>query len=248
MPLAVKISDALKESLGRLALSRLEQMYANLPLNLTLTGEDALALEFEDKSLSSLSFDFVQGALAYRLKHRGKESLLQAVAGNYKADAPLIVFDATAGMGRDAMILSSCKGFKVYMFERNLIIHTLLSDALRRAKADESLILPVLMPCGGIEQAKEAGLVPDVIYYDPMFPPRRKSALVKKEMRQFKLLIGEDPDIEEYLSLACSMALKKVVFKRPQDAPQVECGDLKPSYSVNGGSCRFDVYVAPGRP
>lgn len=243
MPLAIDIGDSLKKNLGAEVLSDLESYGRDLHLNLILKGEEALSLEFEDKSLSSLSFDFVHGELAYRLKHRGKEALLQAAAGNYKGAPPLIVFDATAGMGRDAMILASHPRLKVCMFERNLIIHTLLSDALRRARSDESLTLPKLMPCGGIEQAPGLGIAPDVIYYDPMFPPRRKSALVKKEMRQFKLLVGEDPDIEEYLTLACSMASKKVVLKRPEDAPQVVCGSLKPSYTIKGGSCRFDVYV-----
>ena len=36
------------------------------------------------------------------------------------------------------------------------------------------------------------GEPPQVIYLDPMFPHRDKSALVKKEMRVFRPLVGDD--------------------------------------------------------
>ena len=35
---------------------------------------------------------------------------------------------------------------------------------------------------------------PDVVYLDPMYPHKTKSALVKKEMRVFQSLVGADED------------------------------------------------------
>jgi 16S rRNA (guanine1516-N2)-methyltransferase len=41
-----------------------------------------------------------------------------------------------------------------------------------------------------------------VIYLDPMFPHREKTALVKKEMRLFRPLVGDDPDAPALLQAA----------------------------------------------
>ena len=44
--------------------------------------------------------------------------------------------------------------------------------------------------------------MPDVVYLDPMFPHREKSALVKKEMRVFQELVGADNDADDLLDFA----------------------------------------------
>ena len=55
----------------------------------------------------------------------------------------------------------------------------------------------------------------DVVYLDPMFPPREKSALVKKEMRAFHDVVGSDTDADALLAPALKLAQKRVVVKRP---------------------------------
>lgn len=82
---------------------------------------------------------------------------------------------------------------------------------------------------------------PDVVYLDPMFPPRSKSAQVKKEMRVFHQLIGTDPDAAELLPAALQCARQRVVVKRPRLAASL--GDAPPSYALEGKSNRFDVYI-----
>jgi 16S rRNA (guanine1516-N2)-methyltransferase len=82
----------------------------------------------------------------------------------------------------------------------------------------------------------------DVIYLDPMFPERRKSALVKKEMRIFQDILGTDEDAATLLEQARAHCRSRVVVKRPSKAPVL--GDSKPSYCVSGKSTRFDVYLA----
>ena len=80
----------------------------------------------------------------------------------------------------------------------------------------------------------------DVIYMDPMFPHRKKSALVKLELRMIRELVGDDPDADELLPLALKTGVKRVVVKRPKGAAFI--ADLKPHHHVESPSMRFDVY------
>ncbi|MCT1282181.1 class I SAM-dependent methyltransferase, partial [Pseudomonas aeruginosa] len=81
---------------------------------------------------------------------------------------------------------------------------------------------------------------PQVIYLDPMFPHRDKSALVKKEMRLFRPLVGDDLDAPALLQAALALASHRVVVKRPRKAPIIE--GPKPGYSLEGKSSRYDIY------
>lgn len=214
--------------------------------DITLHIADKVFLSWDsDPKLKPLCFDFLSDKLIYRISHGGKhkENVARAVTSGLSHP---VVFDATAGMGRDSFILQ-CAGCSVYMFERNQVIWLLLRDALTRAASspffkDLPNGLPSLMPCG--EACRYQGdVVPDVIYYDPMFPDRKKSALVKKEMRIFKALIGADEDIESTLLALIRMAKHKVILKRPQTAAPISFQDVKPIGSVEGGACRFDIYM-----
>lgn len=214
--------------------------------DITLHIADKVFLSWDsDPKLKPLCFDFLSDKLIYRISHGGKhkENVARAVTSGLSHP---VVFDATAGMGRDSFILQ-CAGCSVYMFERNPVIWLLLRDALTRAASspffkDLPSGLPSLMPCG--EACRYQGdVVPDVIYYDPMFPDRKKSALVKKEMRIFKALIGADEDIESTLLALIRMAKHKVILKRPQTAAPISFQDVKPIGSVEGGACRFDIYM-----
>ena len=214
--------------------------------DITLHIADKVFLSWDsDPKLKPLCFDFLSDKLIYRISHGGKhkENVARAVTSGISHP---VVFDATAGMGRDSFILQ-CAGCSVYMFERNPVIWLLLRDALTRAASspffkDLPNGLPSLMPCG--EACRYQGdVVPDIIYYDPMFPDRKKSALVKKEMRIFKALIGADEDIESTLLALIRMAKHKVILKRPQTAAPISFQDVKPIGSVEGGACRFDIYM-----
>lgn len=81
----------------------------------------------------------------------------------------------------------------------------------------------------------------DVIYLDPMYPHREKSSLVKKEMRLFQTLVGEDLDDEALLEAALSKARYRVVVKRPRKGDAIK--GIKPSLQLVGKSCRYDVYT-----
>jgi 16S rRNA (guanine1516-N2)-methyltransferase len=83
-----------------------------------------------------------------------------------------------------------------------------------------------------------------VIYLDPMFPGRDKTAAVKKEMALFQLLLDSDSaedDTEDLLQWALGQEVARVVVKRPPRAPAL--GTKPVSHSLGGKAVRFDVYV-----
>jgi 16S rRNA (guanine1516-N2)-methyltransferase len=82
---------------------------------------------------------------------------------------------------------------------------------------------------------------PDVIYIDPMYPERKKSALVKKDMQILQRLLGKDENAETLLKTALECAAKRVVVKRPIHAGPV--GDIKPNTAISSKKTRYDIYV-----
>ena len=141
---------------------------------------------------------------AYRRKygHAGGEAISKAV-GIKKGHRPNVV-DATAGLGSDAFVLATM-GCRVHMIERSDVIAKLLEDGLRRAEQDKkigTLIKEKLsLTCGDSRQELlQVPFEPEVIYLDPMFPQKEKSALVKKEMRMLQEVVGQDTDADELLN------------------------------------------------
>ena len=209
--------------------------------------EGCLVLDqLSEKSALGLCIDFANKALAHRTKHfaPGKEMLCKAVAGKKTSgeEQQLKVLDATAGLGRDSFILANA-GHQVTLFERSPYVAALLSDGLRRLQLQESELANQMQLTYGdfLSQAQNSGESWDVVYLDPMFPERKKSALVKKEMRIFKAIVGGDPDADLLLAKAFSLATKKVVVKRPKNAPFLD--NKKPSHQLQGKTGRFDVYA-----
>lgn len=210
--------------------------------------------------MKPLLLDFELLSYRQRLLRGGrqKEPVARAVMNGLEDGA--LVFDATAGLGRESMILAHA-GAKVVSFERQLPIWIILNDALKRAQGSRffPFTLPILSPIGTIKDYSLAlagtdnhsltlandlnNARPEVIYYDPMFPERENSAQVKKDMFVFQQVIGEDKDIIEFLELALELAVKRVVLKRPSYAPPLAVAGLERSYFVDGGQCRFDCYV-----
>lgn len=192
--------------------------------------------------MKPLVIDFEQTAYRQRLLRGGrqKEAVARAVMAGLPEQA--LVFDATAGLGRESMILAHA-GARVVAFERQLPIWFILSDGLMRARRSRffPFTLPVLMAPGTIKDYQD-GERPEVIYYDPMFPERENSAQVKKDMFVFQQLIGADQDNEEFLRYALKLARRRVVVKRPSYAPPLSGDGITAAYSVDGGQCRFDCY------
>ncbi|MFH1217204.1 MAG: class I SAM-dependent methyltransferase [Pseudomonadota bacterium] len=214
-------------------------------LVLAVTAERLELRRSGEKTQGPVYVDFTSGMLRYRMQFGGgrKEPLARAVG--LKSNRCPLVLDATAGLGRDSFMLASL-GCRVIMMERSPVLAALLEDGLQRAAqipelsdilvritltAADCLTLPPLSP------------PPDVIYLDPMYPHRTKTALVKKEMRLVRSLVGEDSDASELLDWALQHRTARVVVKRPKGAETLGSG--KPSTVITSKNSRFDVYL-PG--
>jgi 16S rRNA (guanine1516-N2)-methyltransferase len=223
-------------------------------LGLALEGEAEFALQLGEEGLQlaelgpqapgPVRVDFVEGAVAHRRLYGGGSGQMIAKAVGVQPGVRPSVLDATAGLGRDAFVLASL-GCAVTMSERQPIIAALLENGLARA-AHDAEVAPIaaqmrLLHGNAIELMRNwQGEPPQVIYLDPMFPHRDKSALVKKEMRLFRPLVGDDLDAPALLQAALALASHRVVVKRPRKAPIIE--GAKPSYALEGKSSRYDIY------
>lgn len=185
-----------------------------------------------------------------RAKGGGRSEMIARAVGLKGGEFPSVV-DATAGLGGDAFVLASL-GCPVTLLERVPAVYVLLEDGLRRsrdyaAEADAALeeILNRMRlvrgeAAGYLEQLDETDL-PDVIYLDPMFPERKKSAAVKKEMQIFHKLVGPDEDAGRVFAVALRRARKRVVVKRPRIAPTLT--EAKPNHTLEGKRNRYDIYL-----
>lgn len=197
----------------------------------------------------SIFIDFLAGKANHRRLHGGgKGQDIAKAVGLHKMKNPTIL-DLTAGMGGDAFVLATL-GANVTMLERNRVVHALLKDAIDRAGlSSDNGIQNILQSLSLINQSAfdyldmlDQNDLPDVIYLDPMFPSRTKSAQVKKEMRFFHAIVGEDEDSEALLFKAIKCAKKRIVVKRPRLAEPLT-SQFKVDFDIKGKSTRFDIYL-----
>ncbi len=202
------------------------------------------------KAPGPLVMDFSTPALQRRARQGVSQSLARA-CGLRSGLRPRIL-DVTAGLGRDAFVLAAL-GSEVTMVERHPVLHLLLELALTRLRgqtgAAEGPGRRLDLICGDAAHLMEDGNLeaPEVVYMDPMFPPRRKAALVKKEMQFLKALLGEENTMEseELLRRALDFASERVVVKRPRISDPLI--GLSPDHQFVGRSHRYDLYLVPDR-
>ncbi|KAB0302115.1 class I SAM-dependent methyltransferase [Vibrio fortis] len=220
---------------------------------LVLTSERLELRKADEPKLGAIFVDLVGGAVGHRRKFGGGKGQAIAKAAGLNKGATPTILDGTAGLGRDAFVLASL-GCKVQMVERHPVVAALLDDGLQRAKQDADIGAWVSERMSLIHASSHDALdklsadpefaQPDVVYLDPMYPHpenKKKSALVKKEMRVFQSLVGADLDADGLLQPALKLAAKRVVVKRPDYAAWLD--EQKPSMAIETKKNRFDVYV-----
>lgn len=145
----------------------------------------------------------------------------------------LRVLDMTAGLGKDALWLSQC-GADVTMVERHPVLAFLLNHAAQKLKT------PMRVICADAKEylSELDSEQFDVAYYDPMFEPRTKTALVKKDMQLLQSLHGNEPADPSLIPLAQSKCAK-VVVKRGKSDPVLSPGV---HHQLMTKVTRFDVY------
>ncbi len=204
---------------------------------LTLTDTDSYCLTQVSTKLS-LTLDFRQGNYRHRQQAIGKEPLLNAVKIQKKLPKTLI--DATPGVMKDSFMLAS-RGIEIIAIERNPLLYIMVKKALSHFNTDTDKVS--IDYHFGDAKALLANFHADIIYLDPMYPPKRKSAQVKKEMQILHQVIGADSDSDELFHVAKQQHTRLVV-KRPSYATPI--ADSKPSFSYatdKRGATRFDIYL-----
>lgn len=214
-----------------------------------LMDEAGLHLQMLHPTAFKIQVNFVSSQMEYRRIKGGGRNQLIAKAVGLKPNVSPVVYDATAGLGKDAFVLASL-GCHVFMAERNPWVRLLLEDGLRRAaivaenKPELKLIIERLKLVGtDAEELFELTLTnpPEVIYLDPMFPHPEKRALVKKDMQMLQYLVGEDGDAENLLDRALSIEVERVVVKRPRTDESI--ASKQASYVLEGKRNRYDIYL-----
>lgn len=229
-------------------------------LNITLNhaiDNPGYRLEWTDKGVhlevlnqgkqKPISVDFHSGSADHRRKFGGGKGQMIAKAVGLSGQIKPRVLDATAGLGGDGFVLASL-GCQIQLQERSPIAHALLADGLIRAAAfasetqdhDLAAIIDRIQLSNTNSIAQPVQNI-DVIFLDPMFPTRKKSAAVNKSMRAFHDIIGNDDDADQLLLHALKQDVCRIAVKRPRIAPHL--ADKKPSYSLEGKSSRFDIYA-----
>ena len=187
-----------------------------------------------------------------RIKPGRLQQELLVKAAKIKGTLSPTAIDCTAGLGQDSFLLAAA-GFTVRMFERDETIAALLEDGLTRASNNPVISCVAkrmsldrsdsLQYLESLAQSSEQ--TPDVIYLDPMFPARQKSAAVKKKFQLLHVLEKPCDEAEEDALIRAAFAAgsRKVVIKRPVKGGHL--AGIKPSYSITGKAVRYDVLVPP---
>lgn len=184
-------------------------------------GKMRIPVEFEERTGVGLKTDLFARALGHKKTLRG-----------------LTALDLTAGLGRDSFHLVTL-GYDVTSIERHSEICKALKHAMLALEASKRF---QVVNAEAREFLRTCEMF-DIIYFDPMFPEKKKSASPGKESQLLQALAVGDSvaDEQEILDLALAKARKRVVVKRPKQAPAIR----EPALVQSGKSIRYDVYF-PG--
>lgn len=185
----------------------------------------------------------------YRRKHRGKNELIAKALGKDKGISR--VLDLSVGLGIDFNFINQL-GFEVFGVERNPVLYVLLKAAFQKTslKIIHASALAFLKQNLSSENLNPSHF--ESIYFDPMYPVKKKSSLPRQEMVLFRDLVGNDEDAFEVAYYAitflrsvenksnASTPLKRVIIKRPNEANSLVDNV---SFALNGKLIRYDVYV-----
>ncbi|NNE86075.1 MAG: class I SAM-dependent methyltransferase [Alphaproteobacteria bacterium] len=203
-----------------------------------MTGDAKLA------EPGALVCDFVGGPVRHRFRFGGgRGQALPRAIGMKGGNTPSVV-DATAGLGRDAFLLASL-GAEVTLIERSPEMHHLLEEGMRRAHeagGDVAKVITRMTLLHGDARDLLPALSPDAVLVDPMHPPRKGSALVKKEMILIRDLVGTDDDAAALMEVALATARNRVVLKWPKGAAPMT-GIRPASHQIIGKTTRYDVFM-----
>jgi hypothetical protein len=183
----------------------------NSDCKLYFNSNHQLVLSYEDNSIASsqnkyleYSVDFNEKSLCKRIKKISSELIIRAIGANTSnqnnTNKRLLVWDLTAGLGRDSFLIHSAN-VDVVMFERNILLYSLLKDGVKRYKETQSQIsndlhnknssifdvfnLDLTKDIKDINEISSISTIPpDVIYLDPMYNELEPSTNTAPKVRK----------------------------------------------------------------
>ena len=193
---------------------------------------------------SQLKIDFDKNKIDYQRKGISKKDLLARAVGIKSTG--LRVLDLTAGLAIDAVHLARL-GCQVTSLERNPQVFLLLQEAW--AKTERSEIKSIrfihadaqkyLFECA--EKVKDDF---DVIYYDPMYPEKKKKSLPRKEMQVFRDWVGDDLDADEVIEVGLKSLIRRFVIKRPLKSPlHKTSAEGFHAHLLKGTTVQYQIYT-----
>jgi len=191
-----------------------------------------------------LKCSFIEGPILHRLKYgRGRgQNLAKAVGMKFNKNRNII--DATAGLGYDSFILASI-GAKVTLIERSQKMYELLQNGIDEGISfggEIGKIINRMELVFGDSKDILPKLTPEVIMIDTMYKDRKKTALVKNNMRLVRDIVGPDSDYIDLLKVALNCATNRVVLKQPRYAEPIK-EIRKCSHQILGKTIRYDVFM-----
>lgn len=216
-----------------------QQKYQIVPVNdsrphYTFCIGDSVYLQ--DLQGRLLQLDFINNHLDYQRSHRGKSELIAKALGVQKKG--LKVLDLSFGLGIDSIFLHQI-GCEVTAVERHPLLYALISESLVKSN------LPIKIHFANSAEYLEQMIKNnqpnefDALYFDPMYPEKKKSALPRKEMVFFRDLVGSDDDADLVLQKALQIPDQRIVVKRPLKAPSLSGQVI---HQFIGKTVRYDLY------
>ncbi len=150
-----------------------------------------------------------------------------------------LVVDCTGGWGIDAAHIAAHE-IPVVAVEQQPVVHALVKNALNRCDNDKITKNLSWLQGNSIEYLEKMNSAAEVIYIDPMYPPRPGSAAPKKPLKLLQAMsAGDQQDHVALLKLALRSASRRVVVKRPHYAAPLLPGKTG---STESKLVRFDIY------
>lgn len=206
-----------------------------------------LILEHDDEGLvlreGTMTMSSGFGPLAPRIKEQALHRELLVRAARIKGLAEPRGIDATAGLGCDSLLLAAA-GFHMTLYERNPVACAMLEDALRKAADDARFAHAArhmhAIHGDSIEALEQCRGAFDLVYLDPMFPEKRKSAATNKKFQLIHRIEAPCADEERLLQAAFEAQPRRIVVKRSAKGPYL--AGIKPHYSIAGKAVRYDCF------
>lgn len=148
------------------------------------------------------------------------------------------LIDATGGWGNDSLLLAA-QGYKVATIERHPLLATLLHQAFKHFGTQQNEIDVHFGSADKVLPTLPESF--DCVYFDPMFPvKRKKSAKSNKQMQFCQALLTGDDDAAAVLQSIRQQGDYRIVVKRPKYAePLIP----KPNDTFSGSLINYDVYL-----